>query len=986
MSFFLKFLFTFVNTIYFLLKKKILIILFILPQLLIAQINFVHFSPADGLVQSNITSLFQDSKGYIWIGTHGGLSRFDGFEFTNYTIFDGLGDNYIVKVIEDMDGYIWVLNQKHINKLDGNNFISYSLDSASKFQDIEIDTENRLWILDVNTKKQSFYYFENNSFFYSSINKNYYCNDLFYSKNLNSLLAITNKGIYSITNKENTKLVNDNSFEYGFNSKKGNTYFVSETRTCKYSDDNLSLSFDKNKNIFVHTRLKNDEFICINKNQKHIYSYKSEKDIRTIAKNTNIEAILVDNQENIWLGSDKGLYKITAFHNFSDFNGNYTEVKSIVEDMAKNIIFITNEEEHIKEFGIYSIDKKQNLIHKPDIKITNNKSDKKVNFQFGAVKLSNNVVILPTDQNFFYVYKEQRLSKIEFTHLKKQQCVFEDTSNNKIIFGTTNGLFITNNSFYISKYIDEIFVDNQKNITGIEKGKDGNIYLCTSGGLGVYNYKSVRFFNKDSIPIVSPKSIHKDYKGNLWVAALNGLFLYDYKNFYKIKHQELTTNITAVNSTNNNTLIVGTVKGIGFLNLNKMYKNNDTTVRFYDKSSGFLGVEVVLNGIYNDSDGNVWVATKTNVVKFNPKKLTENTTPPITLITCKSYLDKELNPIPINDSIKVLLYNQNNINISYTGISHRAPNQVMYKYQLQGYDESISPSTKKRTVTYTNLPPGKYTFNVWACNESGIWNSKPTTWHFQIGEAIWQKRWFKYAYISAIIIITFLLTLAGVRFFYKRREHKLKIIDLQFHSFSNQLYPHFLFNAIANISGAIYTQDQDTAYDYTTKLTALIRQVQEDQKSIQRTLKDELLFVEKYIKIQKFRFENRFDYKFKIDPKIDLNIKVPQMILQTFTENAIKHGLEHLEQGGKLLVEGRILNKNIIFVVQDNGIGFDASKNIKKISSGQGLKIIDEILKLYNSRYKTSISYKISDLKKYKLQGTRIEIVIPIKFLKNHGR
>lgn len=953
-----------------------------------SQTDFVYYSPADGLVQSHITTLFQDSKGYIWIGTQGGLSKFDGFEFINYTTFEGLAENYIVKILEDLNGNIWVLNRKSVNKFQNNKFTSFSLDSASKFQDFEIDFENNIWILDVGFYKQTIYSFKNNKFNSLGAFNNQWIFDLFYSPKNKYLFSISELGVFSVPDSSKFKYTNKSCFEYCFSDKFGYIYFISDDSIYRFNNNKIDTTIAIIPNSKIKTILKTGEFISFNQNTNTIYSFSSEKNTSKITEKQGIIDILIDNQENIWVGSENGLYRITAFQNFTDLYEINHGLTSIVEDAVGDIWFTSSYQFSIDNRSLSFFNYKKNNIKLASPKlieqiadIENKTSGKKFAFNYGATKLSNGTVVFTTNQNFIYLFKEQKFEKIKFDALDKQYCIYEDTSNNKIFIGTSNGIFITKPDFKTFEIINNSSNTNYQPVTDIEKGSDGNIYFCTSQEIGMYNYKNTVFFNQDSLPIMGAMTIYKDYTGNLWIGALNGLFVYDYNNFTKVNHPELKTNITAINGSNNHTLIIGLVRGIGLLNLNTMYQNQDTTIRFYDHSSGFLGVEVILNGIFKDSKGNIWVATKSHVVKFNPLKLTENFTPPITLITQKTYSDKNLEIFTIHDSIFNLDYSQNNISISYTGISHRAPKQVLYKYQLKGYDKAVSPPTKKRTATYTNLPPGNYVFKVWACNESGVWNDNPTEWSFEIQEALWQKTWFKYIYVSAIVLLTFLLTLGGVRFIYKRREHKRKIIDLQFHSFSNQLYPHFLYNAIANISGAIYTQNQDTAYDYTTKLTALIRQVQEDQKSIQRSLKDELIFVEKFINIQKFRFENRFEYEFKIDPKINLSIKVPQMIIQTFVENAIKHGLEHLETGGKLLIDGTLIKNTVVFAVQDNGMGFEASKNIKKINSGQGLKIINEIIKLYNSRYKTNISYKIIDLYKYKLKGTRIEIFIPSKIL-----
>src|ERR1700730_15707591 len=78
------------------------------PPVSAQQLSIRHYDVSDGLAHSHVAAMHQDAKGYLWLATWEGLSRFDGFRFTNYTQRDGLGDPIINDITEDRKGNIWV--------------------------------------------------------------------------------------------------------------------------------------------------------------------------------------------------------------------------------------------------------------------------------------------------------------------------------------------------------------------------------------------------------------------------------------------------------------------------------------------------------------------------------------------------------------------------------------------------------------------------------------------------------------------------------------------------------------------------------------------------------------------------------------------------------------------------------------------------------------------------------------------------------------
>ncbi len=191
-----------------------------------------------------------------------------------------------------------------------------------------------------------------------------------------------------------------------------------------------------------------------------------------------------------------------------------------------------------------------------------------------------------------------------------------------------------------------------------------------------------------------------------------------------------------------------------------------------------------------------------------------------------------------------------------------------------------------------------------------------------------------------------------------------------------QLYPHLLFNVASAMGSVIYKENKDKAYDFVVKLSKFMRLALEDTKKMYKTLQEEMAFVEAYLQLQKVRFPERFNCEKYIDNNVDMSIKVPQMIIQTYVENAIKYGLEPLKKGGLLRINISKEEDTIKIIIEDNGIGIDATKKLLEKGTGSGLKIMNEIYEIHNQNSKHIISFNLIDL--YKKDGKGTQSIIEI--------
>lgn len=207
---------------------------------------------------------------------------------------------------------------------------------------------------------------------------------------------------------------------------------------------------------------------------------------------------------------------------------------------------------------------------------------------------------------------------------------------------------------------------------------------------------------------------------------------------------------------------------------------------------------------------------------------------------------------------------------------------------------------------------------------------------------------------------------------------KKRLISLQLQGIKAQMDPHFTFNTLNSVASLIYLGDRETAYDYMNRFTMMLRNMLNDAERIYRSLDEEIEFVTTYLELEKLRFGEKIDYIIKVGEGISRREEVPKLVLHTFAENAIKHGLMPLDRGGMLKIDIRKEGGFLKLSIEDNGIGRERSAG-NRISTGKGLKVTWEFYDILNRINERHIRHKITDLYNGlgEPAGTLVEIWVP---------
>jgi tetratricopeptide (TPR) repeat protein/anti-sigma regulatory factor (Ser/Thr protein kinase) len=238
-----------------------------------------------------------------------------------------------------------------------------------------------------------------------------------------------------------------------------------------------------------------------------------------------------------------------------------------------------------------------------------------------------------------------------------------------------------------------------------------------------------------------------------------------------------------------------------------------------------------------------------------------------------------------------------------------------------------------------------------------------------------------------IIIYGLLLIIAIVAvtsyFIYKNAQaSKLANQLLALKSLRSQMNPHFIFNALNSVNQFIAEQDERTANRFLSEFSQLMRLVLENSQEDFIPFRKEQEILTLYLKLEHYRFRDKFDYEIKIDETIDADrIEVPPMLTQPYIENAVWHGLRYKNEKGKLSLSFQQEKGDLVVEIKDNGIGRRKSTELKtenqKKHKSTGLKNIHERLAIINQVYKTNYRVQVEDPGEG--TGTHVRIYLPTR-------
>jgi ligand-binding sensor domain-containing protein len=946
-------------------------------DLLKSEYSYRQYTTQDGLPELITASVFQDSRGFIWVGTLSGFARFDGKSFKSYA---GDTEQTIVGFSENENGDVLALGLKAIFKVSRDNDDSYTA-----FNSVPDAADSYLYL---NSKSLPVGY------------------GLYLINKSPALYAITDTGIVKVWEHEllnqlkvtNKKLYWDRMRKRFFIPTEQGLFIVGEDGEVKDSvnittihsiiphlnalwavaDDGL---YTYNENEWQHVLvydffggyvkeydlLEDSEQHLIIRTNKCTFRYANGK-LEVVANNRMQDRdMCLDREGNLWMAGADGLYNFFRL-NFKSYTlqpeGSVSQ--SIIVDKQNRIWLpsldgriIRLEGEQAMEIKYppspygYSFFERGSIRNGDDLYLPGGGTV----LQFNTATNRFNWLNVPLED---YLY-------------------FDILPNGNMMTGTTNSLVL----FHPEEGIKQIYgIDRLKQmILNVISDKDGTIWMGGATGVASLKGDSIRFWEHELLKVC--RALRFDVSGKLWLICQNRLVSIEGESI-RLEYT-FPKSLRDIFITSKGLLIVATIDAL--------YISAGTTkpefIR-YNQENGFTVPGVMEGTIAEDMDGNVWIPTLGSVVRFNPEKLLyEQPVPMLHLQALQTSTDniKWENADQSGNRIEAG-YKNNNAKFTYVGLCYSATNNVRYHYRLKGFQEDWSDPQLNNEVVFNNLPSGDYTFEVYADAGSDVSHSEVQSIPFTIHPAFWQTTWFIVA-----AILTLMLASAGIALFYQRRKNKdlfekleteKQLNDLRIRSIRLKAIPHFNANVLAAIEYYIMNMSKTEALRLLGIYSRFTFQTLREVDKASRSLNEELEYVKMYLELEKLRFVNKFDYKIEIEPTVDAdNVQLPNMILHTYCENAVKHGLSSKNGDGALNIKIIQSGDLVCVSVEDNGVGREAAARNKNIpSSKQGLDILSRQIEIYNRFNATKINQKVDDLyADGQPSGTRFTVEVPYGFV-----
>ena len=757
--------------------------------------NFKNITIEDGLSQSTVETIYQDSKGYIWIGTNDGLDRYNGYEFKHYKYdkYDknSIANNYIVDIIEDKNGYIWVstiggLSRINPDKDEIKNYYSKedrgNLSNSNLWQ-LLCTKDNRL----IASTIDGLNVYDKNKDKFTRI---LYKEGELPSQYIYSLEEDINGHIWVGTDNGLVELDKDLNIVKSYHDTIGDS-------------DVYNVYDDSKGNIWVCT-LDNGLF-KINLDDKRVENYKNNNSKISIPSN-NVRDIISDSEGKLWIATDKGLCTFDyEREEFITYNKKLYQSNSLIDDEifcllkdSSGLIWIgtysgisrfnpNSSFTHFKSdpydnnsisgnviHGIYEDDDKTlwigtnesgvNIINGESIKHLNKENSNLVSDLIEDITGFKNYIFIGTNEGLSVLVKNDKTVKnytiTNYTTKdglpsNKIRSLFID-SKGYLWIGTNKGLAIldiNNNKIIDITYIlDEMGVSD-KFIRAVYEDSKGNYYIgCfLEGGLIKINpntkeYKIYKNIENDdsSISNNSIRYINEDLYGNILVGTSHGINILnlstDKFNHYTEKDGLINNTIYGILVDKNNGIWMSTNAGISKLS------TEDATFKNFTITDGLQSNEFNGRACFKSKDGNMYFGGINGFNVFNSQDIELSTFEP------KVIFDNfEINGTNKKDISNIKFKsNENNIKINFFTNDYKYTKTTQYYYKLEGLENEWN-MTNSNSLVFANLGSGDYTLKIKTITQHGVMSDESSV-HFTINPPIWRSNYAICIYLILIII------------------------------------------------------------------------------------------------------------------------------------------------------------------------------------------------------------------------------------------
>jgi ligand-binding sensor domain-containing protein/serine phosphatase RsbU (regulator of sigma subunit) len=806
-------------------NRLLLLSLFVFGQLhniVQGQFSFPEtklFNANDGLSQSHINTIMQDSRGFIWVGTENGLSRYDGYEFVNYIHqpydTNSLSNNYINAICEDSHGVLWIATKKGLNSFDVTKgiFNAYTHDpkksnsiSDDLVLNVYIDSENTIWVktlksldqFDEKTKtfRRYAHYFDLFKFVSGYIHfpifedkdgrlwvgtkdgLNFFDRDL---QLFNRYISLE-YNVKSLSNDEIRSICQDKDGIIWIGTADGLNAFNPTTKEFQryYPEPNVQ-NFVNSNRINALYQDDNGTFWVGTGGGLFIFDKETDKFIKVTGKgnqplNFHISSITKDKSGVLWVGTLKGLLKMNSKKaKFKLYRSGISPGYDFTSDDISTLYTPDNGNIFIGTWGtgLNILNRKTHTVKHFDFGKNGAEEDNLVNCVFEISKDNyllgtNNGILLfnPTTGQVKNISKAEKYSGFELFLQNPVNTIIRDNKG-RIWVGTFHGLYqLSSDLKNIKSYLNN--PDNKNSLCDnsvycLELDRKNNLWIGTENGLDYLDPEIDKFSHygeqKSDDKLLSSSTIYNlrfDPDGFLWVGTSSGLI--------RLNTRDRSTRILTVKNGISDNLIdailIDAQKDIWISTDHGINCIDSKTfkVRTFDVYDGLQDYEFNRNVACQNADGELFFGGISGFNSFMPDKMVDNKfIPPVLLTSVEIITNKgKIEPLnPFQDKI-IIPYKTPIFTINFAALDYTLPEKNNFAYKFYSDKEGDWVNIGNRhSATFSNLKPGEYYIKVKGSNSDLVWNEEGLTIVVRIESPFWLKTEAYYLY-GFIIIITIL--------------------------------------------------------------------------------------------------------------------------------------------------------------------------------------------------------------------------------------
>jgi ligand-binding sensor domain-containing protein/two-component sensor histidine kinase len=768
------------------------------------QLPIKTYTTADGLAHTSIHHIHQDKKGYLWIATREGLSRFDGYGFTNYGARDGLGHPFINTVVEDLHGRIWVgtngagiaclIDQPHLREsqtsLNGQtskpkfrNFAVGPSPETNRVNAIAIDAEDRIWCATDGGLYRAADVAGLNLTFEAVAPRPPLAIGM-------SALVDSHGRLWFGMRNEVIEVVHERVIVYNAADEVGQ-FTISDM----VEDLDGRILVANSSDVFEF--IAPDDFAGRGRWQR-VWASSQIPRLARLATSVGasifhamagtfelgIHSLAADSTGALWIGTERGLIKYKdgrqSFYTQAEGLG-HNIVMSLFVDRDRNLWIGTGGGGISKLSGELMVSFKEadglpdrdvtRIIEGADGRIyaiTSNGAAAEIGEGrakpiqgLGTYPFNNDHVFcdrrgdwwVGSDRGLYWfsgpelqVNRGKKYTLADGLPEALTYSIHEDREGRILVSMTDNYFYRLDPRTRTFNRLSLGANSPFDSIPSVLSDSTGALWLGKWGVLGRWTGGRLTLLEPSAgLPETDPRSLFLDSRGWLWIGLR-------YQGV-SVTKDPAAASPTFTNYASDDGLASGTVWSIAedeqgriYLGTGRGLDRLDTatgTIRHFTTAVGLAGNEV--HHCLKDRQGNIWIATTGGVSKLNPRVEQVINRPPPIYLTRIQIAGEDL---PIAETGNALVpglelpASRNNLLIDYVGLDFHGEHGLKYQYRLEGADSDWSAPTEQKSVNYARLAPGMYRFLVRAIDQEGIASEQPAVLEFRILSPLLQRWWF----------------------------------------------------------------------------------------------------------------------------------------------------------------------------------------------------------------------------------------------------